>query len=242
MNKELNKEVRPEHYVIDPEKTPFYVTEAFRNLLANVGFAIPKKDDAKGKVICVSSSVPQEGKSTISVNLALTCAMAGYKTALVDCDMRKPSIRKLLGLHHKECVMAYLSGQCAFDDVIVKNYAENLDILPCSRPAPNPVVLLNNDAFGALIDRLAGEYDYVIIDTPPVSMVSDAVIIGQKTDGVLLVTRQKISDHRVLNKVINQLKFAGCHILGFVWNGFAVNSVKSYKYGYKYGYKENGKN
>lgn len=229
-------------YKVDEKESPFIITEAFRNLMTNVGFAIPKKEEGKGKVVCVSSSIASEGKTTVSVNLALTCAGSGAKTVLVDCDLRKPHVRAYFDIGEKEGIISYLSGQATLEEVTVKDVVPGLDVIAGKQSAPNPIVLLNDESFGKMIEKLESEYDYVIVDTSPVGIVSDATIIGQKTDGVILVTRQMYSNHRALREVLRQFDFAGCRVLGFVLNDFSVSRGKYYgsKYGYKYGYSKYG--
>ncbi len=219
-------------YLVDDD-TPFVITEAFRNLMNNVSFAVPKKTGC-GKVICVSSCVPGEGKSTVSANLALTYARSGYRTILVDCDMRKPRISSIFHLRAKNCIISYLSGQCNLEDAVIKGAFENLDILPCSRSAPNPTTLLHNEVFDILIKKLSEQYEYIIIDTPPANVVSDAVIIAKNTDGIVLVTRKYITNHKLIKKVLAQIEFSDCRFLGFVWNGATLMRSEKYKYGYSY--------
>lgn len=227
--------------LVDEKKSPFIVTESFRNLTTNIGFAIPKKEEGKAKIFCITSSVAGEGKTTIAANLALTYARSGAKTILVDCDMRKPRIRQYFKVN-TEGIVSYLSGQSAIGDIISKDVEPNLDVIICRRTAPNPLVLLNNDSFGELLSKLENEYEYVVIDTPPVDIVSDVTIIGQKTDGVIVVTRQMYSNHKLLQETLNKLSFANCRMLGFVLNAYTVSHGKYYggKYGYKYKYSKYG--
>ena len=220
-------------YVIDEKNSPFMVTEAFRQLMTNVSFVIPKKEDGTGKVVCITSSMPTEGKSTISVNLALTIARSGVKTVLLDCDLRKPNVKRFFNIKEKDSkgIVSYLSGQAELKEVLVKDEASGLDILPCIDVAPNPIFLLNHAMFAELVKRLAAEYDYVIVDTPPIGIVSDATIIGKECDGVVCVVRQMHSDHKVIKETLKQLEFAGCRFLGFVMNGFTASRKYYYSGG-----------
>lgn len=239
-NNKENEGLDQKRYVIDEKTSPFMVTEAFHQLMTNVSFVIPKKEDGTGKVVCITSSMPTEGKSTVSVNLALTIARSGVKTVLLDCDLRKPCVKRFFNIKEKDSkgIVSYLSGQAELKEVLVKDEASGLDILPCIDVAPNPIFLLNHSMFAELLKQLADEYDYIIVDTPPIGIVSDATIIGKNCDGVVCVVRQMYSDHKIVKENLKQLEFAGCRFLGFVLNGFTV-SKKKYYYssdkGYKYG-------
>lgn len=226
-------------FVVNEKETAFAVTEAFRHLMTNVGFAIPKKEYGTGKVICVTSSVANEGKSTVSVNLALAFAHSGAKTILVDCDMRKPSVRNYFDIKTEKGIINYLSGEVALEEVIKKDENSGLDLLFCRQSAPNPVFLLNADTFSEMIGMLEKEYEYVIIDTPPVNIVADAIVIGKQCDGVVCVTRRSYSNHKEIKSALEQLEFAGCRFLGFVLNDVPVAKTAYYskKHGYAYGYK-----
>lgn len=220
-------------HIINDKTSPFVVTESFRKITTNIGFAIPKKEDGSGKIFCVTSAIAGEGKTTISVNLALSCAKSGAKTVLLDCDFRKPSVKRYFPSDNKKGVEAYLSGQTNFENIVYKDPSSWLDVIATMHCPPNPISLLNSSGYDSLLEWLKQNYDYVIIDTPPLALVSDASIIGKKTDGVIIVTRQMYSNHKVLKDVVNQLEFAKCNILGFILNDFAVSS-KSY-YGGRYG-------
>lgn len=236
-------------HIIDENKSPFIVTESFRKLATNIGFAIPKKENGKGKVFCITSPMPGEGKSTLSVNIALTCARSGAKTVLVDCDLRKPTVLRYFPECDKHGVVAYLSGKEKSLDSIVYHSESGLDVLVTRQTPPNPLVLINSEVFDKLIEELSSKYEYVIIDTPPLGVVSDASIIEKKTDGIVVVTRQMYSNHRIIKDVVGQLEFAQNHVLGFILNDFTVSrdsyggKYKRYgkygKYGYRYTYRIN---
>ena len=239
-NKKGNELVLQKDFIVD-ENSPFLVTEAFRQMMSNISFAVPKKENGQGKIICISSALANEGKTTISSNVAVTFANSGYKTVLVDCDMRKPKIRKLFNLHGKKGLVDYLSGQCEFNEILTKGVKENLDIVPTYKTAPNPNALFNSNEFARLFDDLSKEYEYVIVDTPPITIVSDGIVVSTKSDGVILVTRPFYSDHRSIQSAINSITFAEAEFLGFVVNDLNFESGKKkgyYKKYYKYEYSE----
>lgn len=227
-------------YIIDEKNTPFAITESFRSLMINVDFSIPKKENGKGKIFCVCSSVAGEGKTTVSVNLALSFARAGFKTIYVDCDMRRSYAKDLFNKTEKtkKGIVTYLVGQETIENVIRKDVESNLDALLCIQTAPNPINLINSDLFDRLLCDLESAYEYVIIDTPPIDVVSDTLLIAPKTDGVVFVTRQMYSDDKAIKEAIRKLKFANCSVLGFVMNGAKISGGGYYgkykKYGYNY--------
>ncbi len=240
-NKKSNGLVLQKDFIVD-ENSPFLVIESFRQMMSNISFAVPKKEDGQGKIICISSALAHEGKTTISSNVAVTFANSGYKTVLIDCDMRKPKVRKLFNLHGKKGLVDYLSGQCEFNEILAKEVRPNLDIVPTYRTAPNPNALFNSNEFARLFDDLSKEYEYVIVDTPPITVVSDGIVVSTKSDGVILVTRPFYSDHRSIQSAINSISFAEAEFLGFIVNDLNFESGKKkgyyYKKYYKYEYRE----
>lgn len=234
-NKEEKKNINK--YAKLRENPPFALIEAFRNLSTNIGFAVPKHE-GRGRIICISSSIPNEGKTTIAVNLAISCASAGEKTVLIDCDMRKPAVRRYFNVDGKKGIAEYLSGQAAINEILLPGMANNLDVICGQKAVPNPLLLLKNERFGALLDELAGRYDYIILDTPPLGIVSDALEIAKSTDGILMVARQSISEIPAIRNTISDISFAGVNLLGFILNDYKVEkSGKGYYGKYKYGYK-----
>lgn len=233
LKKKKNNEIERIIHIVDEKNSPFVLTESFRKIVTNIGFAIPHKKEGKGKVFCVTSPVAGEGKTTVSVNLALTCARSGAKTVLVDCDLRKPSVNRYFPKCDKRGVVAYLSGQVELENTISKEVEPGLDIIVTRQSPPNPMTLLNSEGFDKMIDELSSKYEFVIIDTPPLGLVSDSSIIGKKADGVVIVTRQMYSNHRVIKDIVSQLEFAKCNILGFILNDFSIS--RNGYYGGKYG-------
>lgn len=234
-SEKTNKELAKFH-----ENPPFALVESFRNLSTNIGFAIPKKIDESARIVCISSAVAGEGKTTVSVNLATSLASAGAKTLLMDCDMRKPSVRKFFGFEEQKGSVEYLSGQAELNEVIVKNVSQKLDIIAGRKPAPNPLLLLKGERFEPLLKTLAKEYDYIIIDTPPLGIVSDALTIAECADGMILVARQMVSKNPIIRQAVSDIEFSGVNLLGFVLNDYkAKNGDKGYYGKYKYKYKSN---
>lgn len=230
-----NKKTHSDHrytYLLQ-EDSPFSLTEAYRNIMTNISFAIPKKKNGKGKIVCVTSSVSDEGKTTIASNLAMTFAGAGKKVLLIDCDLRKHNVSRVFRIKAEHGLADYLSGQAELAQVIFQNFIPNLDILCSSKSAPNPVILFNSQSFDQLLSTVSQAYDYIIIDTPPLGVVSDAMTLSAKSDGVLIVVRHLLS-HKILQETIADLEFAGCTILGFVLKDFLLTKHSGYYYKYYY--------
>ncbi len=220
------------------DNPPFALVESFRNLSTNIGFSVPKKGDGRGRVICISSAIPGEGKTTVSVNLAISCSGAGERVALVDCDLRKPSIHRFFNCEGTSTLVDYLSGEANMEKIVAKQVSPNLDVICGRKPAPNPLLLIKNERFQSLITALEKEYDYVLIDTPPLGLVSDALEVAKSTDGIILVTRQMVSKTPVIRQTVSDIEFSGVDFLGFVLNDYRGKNDSNGYYGkYKYGYK-----
>lgn len=215
------------------DDSPFSLTEAYRNIMTNISFAIPQKEEGKGKIVCITSSVSDEGKTTIASNLAMTFANAGKKVLLIDCDLRKHNVSRVFRIKAEHSLADYLTGQAELADVIFRNYVPNLDILCSSKSAPNPVVLFNSQSFDQLLDLLMQNYDYVIMDTPPLGVVSDSMTLAAKSDGVVIIVKHLLS-HKILQETISNLEFANCTILGVVLKDFLLSKHSGYYYKYYY--------
>ena len=158
------------------------VAEAFRTLHSSLRL----KDESKNaKAFLTTSTVPGEGKSFLTTNLAMTFAAHGEKVVVVDCDLRKPNVHKSLGLENSRGVIDIVSGRYSLDEVTVKNFQPNLDVVVAGGRAKNPTQILNSKGFEQLIAELRKRYDRVFIDTPPLAAVSDALIILPLVDGSL---------------------------------------------------------
>jgi capsular exopolysaccharide synthesis family protein len=158
------------------------VSEAFSTLLSSLQL---KEESKNAKCIIVTSTVAGEGKSFISTNLAETYASHGSRTLVVDCDLRRPAINRIYHLENLKGVIDICTADASFDDVIVKGVKPNLDILPSGGRSKNPTQTLNDKSFAVMISELRKRYDKVIIDTPPVAIVSDALLILPLVDGWL---------------------------------------------------------
>ena len=222
------------------QKLTFPVEEAYKSLRTNLFFCGREK-----KVIAITSCTPNEGKSTVSLNLALSLAEAKKKVILIDADLRNST---LLGKIHmvgeKEGLAYYLSGMASYDELICTTDHENLDMILTGGFPPNPAELLGDSSFKALLDRLRDEYDYVIVDTPPIGNVIDSAIIAESCDGLVMVVEANAISYRFAQRVKEQLEKTNCPILGVILNKVDPTAQGYGKYGQygKYGrYGQHGK-
>lgn len=230
-------------YLLD-KKTPFAITEAFRNLKAALSVSVPKRDG--GVVIMATSAYPQDGKTTVTVNLALMFAISNAKVIIVDADIRKGRVAKYFQEKNVPGLSDYLSGQNTLDEVIRETSADkNLSYISCGTHSPKPYELLESETMKNLIEELRTRYDYVIIDTPPVLLLSDALAIAPVIDGTVLVCRHQVSYISDIARALNTLSFAKANVLGVVVNDFKLPPTKSrgnydsyYYYSYAYGSTE----
>jgi capsular exopolysaccharide synthesis family protein len=210
---------------------PYAAEEALNRLRVNVKFS-----GKEIRTILIISSVPNEGKSHVTVYLWKMLAEAGFKTVLVDCDLRKSVMKKEMGFECAEEYQGldyYLSGLAEYDDVVHHTNIENGDIVPISNLLQNPSTLLEDARFGELFQALEGNYDYVIVDSPPLVSVSDGILIAQHCDGAILIVRSGETPRSLIRQSMNQLQQTDCRLLGTVLNGVATGNRA---YGRYYGY------
>ncbi len=206
-------------------KVPFAVAEAYKSIRTNLMFLLTKQT---GNVITVSGSDVSEGKSTTAVNLAIAFSQLGDKVLLIDADLRRSSIHKKTKLENDKGLSDVLGGFAEFKDA-VKSVNPSLDILTSGHSAPNPSELLGSARYETLINELKGEYNYIIVDTPPVNVVADALIVAPKSDGVVLVVRDKFTMSDALKKAIEAFEFANVKVLGAIMNAAGAKNRKYYK-------------
>lgn len=228
----------------------FAASEAYKLLRTKLQFSFA--DGKKCHIIGVSSAMAGEGKSLSSTNIAYSLSELDKKVLLIDCDLRRPSLADKLPIAKFPGLSNYLSGLCSFEEVIqncnISNSEKAFQVVSAGGIAPNPVELLSSDRMGDLLEALREEYDYVILDFPPVGEVSDALALVEKTDGMLLVVRQNYCNRPIMVSTLRQFEFVGARILGIIYNSVRENGGsygygrKYYKYGKygKYGYRYSG--
>lgn len=203
----------------------YLTNENYKTLRTNLFFC-----GSDIKVILVTSCRENEGKSTVSTELARCLAEAGKKTLFIDADMRKSLLQpRNLKLKSHLGLSEFLSGQAELNSVIYNTQDPDFDVIFSGRFPPNPVELLGSKAFSGLLEKVREVYDYVIIDSPPLGTVIDAAVIAPACDGtVLVITAGKIGVSEALT-VKNQLMKSGCRILGAILNDIYGKRTKSYK-------------
>lgn len=224
---------------LEHHELPYAVAEELNTLRTNVQFSGEEK-----RVIMVTSCISGDGKSTISLELARSLASLNLKVLLVDVDLRKSQMRKHVtageityGLSH------YLAGRNGIEDILYETETKLMHVIPAGRNPPNPSELLSGERFGALIEWGRKNYDYVIVDCPPLGVVVDAAVVSQHCDGSIFVITAGQIHRRMAQEVAAKLRSAKCPIMGVVLNKIdeKANSYYNYyyyRYGYGYGYRE----
>ncbi|BDA67051.1 hypothetical protein CAL7716_012170 [Calothrix sp. PCC 7716] len=197
-------------------------TSAFEMLVTSLSFTL---SDQALQVIAVTSSVPGEGKSFVAANLAVAKVQMGYRVLLIDADMRRPRQHKVWGKSNFMGLSEVLVGQADYQ-AIAQEAVHNLDVLTAGTIPPNPAALLDSQRMRALLEEASKDYDFVIVDTPPVTAVTDALIVSKMTNGTLLVVRPAVADKDAVIAAKAQLEQSGQRVLGMVLNG--VNADNSY--------------
>lgn len=214
-----------------PMDSEFFIIEAYKTLRINLRFTLPSEACKK---IIISSPVPEDGKSTTSTNLGITIAQTGARVLLIDCDLRKGRLHSFFHIKNRPGVSDVLSGMTSLKNVVQKTKYNNLFVMSLGSLAPNPTELLAGVQMEELIKSLEQEYDYIIIDTPPVNVVSDSLSLVKLVNGVVIVVRERSTSHPNIVSAIDKFRFAEATILGFVINGVAINQGNKSKSHYYY--------
>lgn len=217
------------------EDTDFLITEAYNELRTNLRYTL-RKDGCKR--ILVNSPISQDGKSTISTNLGITIAQTGARVLLMDCDLRKGRLHNFFKLKSNPGISELLIGLAKEKDVIQNTRYDNLQVITLGKIPPNPTELLSGGQMEELLKSLEKNYDYIIIDTPPVNVVSDALSLSKLVDGVLLVVREKVTSHPNISSAISKLEFVEAKIIGFAFNGVSIKRGNKSKSKYYYYYEK----
>ena len=227
----------------DGLKNNFAAAESYKLLRTKLQFSFT--DEKNCRVIGVSSALSGEGKSLSAVNLAYTLSQLDKRVMLIDCDMRKPTLAEKLSVRKYPGLSGFLTSQNKLKEVIqFYSFEEgkSINLITAGENPPNPVELLSSPRMALFLEELHTHYDYVILDLPPVSEVSDALAVAKQTDGILLVVRQNHCDRPVLEDTVQQFEFVGAKILGVVYNcateeGHKYGKGYYKRYGQRYGYE-----
>jgi capsular exopolysaccharide synthesis family protein len=206
--------------------------EAFRVLRSNLQFV---NVDAANKIFVLTSALPGEGKSSTACNLALTLADAGQKVLLLEGDLRRPRAAAYLGLENSVGVTTVLLGRASLDEAI-QPVVENCDLLASGMIPPNPSELLQSDAMKRLLTQVRSDYDFVLIDAPPLLPVTDAALLATESDGAVLVVHHGSTRRDEVSSSVSRLDAVGARLLGTVVNMSPVPKRGMSRYGYGYGY------
>lgn len=209
------------------KNSSFSAQEAYKSLRTSVRFALR---DNGCKRICMTSAMASEGKSITMLNLAISVAMDGQRVLLIDADLRRPSQARMLMEKATPGLSNVLAGMVSPGEAIRPEVYPNLDILFSGDVPPNPSELLGSDKMRELIEEMSKQYDYILVDTPPVILVSDAAIVANLLDGVLLLVRQGKSKKDELKRAIANLELAGITPMGIILNGVELKEGKDYSY------------
>lgn len=209
------------------ESSPFMLQEAYKTLRTNLLFALRGEGC---KRFCITSSMPGEGKSITILNLAISIAQTGKRVLLIDADLRRPALARLLAVNPAPGLSNVLADQATMSEAIRAETYPNLDVMLSGDVPPNPSELLSSEQMVKLVEDVSRKYDYVLVDAPPVNLVSDCCIVANMLDGIVLLARQGKARKDGVKQAINQLRLTECKVLGCVFNGVAVNPKKYYRY------------
>lgn len=210
------------------DKLSSRVDEAYKTLRTNLLFC-----GKSTKVVSFTSCLPNEGKTTVVFQLALSMAELGKKTLLIDADIRKSVLASRYQADQKtKGLSEYLSDQAELEECLYHSNVENLDVFFTGKTAPNPSELLSGEKFKQLVQKMRENYDYVLIDCPPLGNVIDAAVVSSVTDGAILILESGSINRKFAAEVKNQLLRSGCKVLGVVLNKVDVRGKGYYGYGY----------
>lgn len=213
----------------------FFVKEAYKDLRTNILFSLP---DTKCKVIAIASSVMSEGKSTTCINTAITFAEMGKKVLVIDTDMRRPRLHRLLKSTATPGLSNLLLNLSTYDESVFATNFQNLDVIFAGDISPNPTELLSSGKMKEIIDEMSKHYEYIFVDTPAIAPVADTAIISKLVSGLVVVARQGVTEKKVLEDCVGRMTFSEAKILGFVINGYDLSENATSKYKYNYRYRE----
>jgi len=236
--KKKNNDDEDEHIKLTDKSVPFNVVESYKSIRTNVTFALSTVDK---KIFAVSSANPGEGKSTTSANIAIALAQGGNKVLLIDADMRKAVQHKIFGLKNKKGLSSAISKMAQLEECIQKNVMDNLDIMTSGPVPPNPSELLASENMGTILEQLRQEYSMILIDTPPVNVVTDAMELAKNISGIIVVLRYGNTTIEDIEDTIKKIEFAKMNMLGFIMNDVKAKRssyYSKYKYKNKYYYKK----
>lgn len=225
------------------------IAEEFRRIHTNIDFLQTDRTEGVGQLLVITSAQPSEGKTTMAINTAVALAEDGAKVLLIDADLRHPSVAHHLGIEGAAGLAHVLSGQMGPKDVVQSYWKTNLHILPGGKRPANAGVLLGSETMKLMVEQALTQYDYVIIDTAPLTVSNDGAVFGRWAKGLLLVVSRNVCEKKSLQEAADALATAQVPVLGFIFNRAdpkKVNSHSNYYYYYEDGaprssHRANGK-
>lgn len=212
------------------QKTPFAVEESYKALRTNIMLSMT---GAGCKAVQVTSSQAGEGKSITAINLAIVLAENGSRVLLVDCDLRAPTAAKKLKAMPRPGLSNYLAHtEKGKDEAIIQQLPCGIDLLAAGDRPPNPSEVLGSREMANLITQLREQYDYIILDTPPAGVVTDAMVLARQADGVVVVARAEVANKDSVRQTLRLFRSANIRVLGVVLNGKKMERKRDYGYGH----------
>lgn len=212
------------------KKVTFSIVEAYKNIRTNI-IALMAKNSSQ--VLAISSPNAAEGKSTTALNIAITISQLEKKVLIIDADAHRPSIHKKLKISNDVGILNLIVNNTDINDAIY-SHNDYLDVITCGTNSTKPSEILNSENFDALLNKFKEKYDYIIIDTPPINPVSDALVIAQKVDTIILVVRAASTTHEAFKKAMKSLGVLDLKIDGVIINGSDPRPKGYYKSRYSY--------
>ncbi len=192
---------------------PFHIVEAYKTLRTNLLFALATSEK---KTVLFTSAEPHAGKSTSAGNLAIVMAQSNFKVLLIDADMRRPRLDKMFRVSRKNGLSKVLGGMQSLEEALVEDVAPNLDFLPAGPIPPNPQELLCSANMTTLLEQASEKYDYIFIDSPPVNLLADALMLTNNIAGMVVVVREGQTTYDELKAAQESIVSIGANILGYL--------------------------
>ncbi|MGN4240628.1 polysaccharide biosynthesis tyrosine autokinase [Staphylococcus equorum] len=221
-----NKVISPLYVHDNPKST---ISEKFRGIRSNIMFS---NANSEIKSLLITSEKPSSGKSTVTANIATTYAQAGYKTLIIDGDMRKPTQQYIFDLTNFNGLSNFIIGKALSKDAIKETHIENLSVLTSGPVPPNPSELITSEKFTELFNKLSEEFDCILIDTPPVTTVTDAQLYAQNVRDCILIIDSTANDKSEVKKAKELLEKSGGKVIGAVLNKATIDKGSNYYYYY----------
>ncbi len=215
------------------DKSKFAIVESYKLARTNIMFSLSADDD---KIFAVTSHSKGEGKSTVSANLAISFSKMEKRVLIIDCDLRRPNIHNIFNQENRAGLSNIIGKMVTFEEVVCRNVLPNLDLLPSGTIPPNPSELLCSSMFLELMEKLKKEYDYIIFDTPPIGVVSDALLLKDIMAGFVIVIRESSTTHGDVKDLLDSIKLADSKVLGMIKVGCDTSKKKNGRGYYYYQY------